>query len=91
MLVANPRKQKLTIQVKDSIGLTDITIGTGEVNLSVCRRFPFCNACPFIFDIRLCNMHRWKTGEWVWFSLSSWSCFVKLGIGVSESIFVRLS
>jgi len=54
MLVANPREQKLTIQVKDSIGLTDITIGTGEVNLSVCRRFPFCNACPFIFDIRLC-------------------------------------
>ncbi|CAN6273862.1 unnamed protein product [Urochloa humidicola] len=33
MLVANPRKQKLTIQVKDSIGLTDITIGTGEVEL----------------------------------------------------------
>lgn len=31
MLVANPDKQKLTIQVKDSIGLTDITIGTGEV------------------------------------------------------------
>ncbi|KAL6633258.1 hypothetical protein ACP70R_025929 [Stipagrostis hirtigluma subsp. patula] len=33
LLVANPRKQKLTIQVKDSIGLTDITIGTGEVEL----------------------------------------------------------
>jgi hypothetical protein len=31
MLVANPRKQKLCIQVKDSVGLTDITIGTGEV------------------------------------------------------------
>lgn len=34
MLVANPRKQKLCIQVKDSVGLTDITIGTGEVDLS---------------------------------------------------------
>ncbi|KAJ1281738.1 hypothetical protein BS78_04G328500 [Paspalum vaginatum] len=33
LLVANPRKQKLIIQVKDSIGLTDITIGTGEVEL----------------------------------------------------------
>ncbi|KAK8463591.1 hypothetical protein SEVIR_1G383400v4 [Setaria viridis] len=33
LLVANPRKQKLTIQVKDSIGLTDVTIGTGEVEL----------------------------------------------------------
>lgn len=33
LLVANPRKQKLRIQVKDSIGLTDITIGTGEVDL----------------------------------------------------------
>ncbi|PUZ78383.1 hypothetical protein GQ55_1G448400 [Panicum hallii var. hallii] len=33
LLVGNPHKQKLTIQVKDSIGLTDITIGTGEVEL----------------------------------------------------------
>lgn len=32
MLVANPRKQKLYIQVKDSLGFTDLTIGTGEVN-----------------------------------------------------------
>ncbi|KAA8532297.1 hypothetical protein F0562_032330 [Nyssa sinensis] len=33
MLVANPRKQKLYIQVKDSLGFTDFTIGTGEVDL----------------------------------------------------------
>nr|CAB3451580.1 unnamed protein product [Digitaria exilis] len=33
LLVTNPRKQNLTIQVKDSIGLIDITIGTGEVEL----------------------------------------------------------
>ncbi|XP_026380534.1 synaptotagmin-2-like [Papaver somniferum] len=33
MLVANPRKQKLQIQVKDSLGFTDLTIGTGEVEL----------------------------------------------------------
>ncbi|PSR90995.1 Tricalbin-3 like [Actinidia chinensis var. chinensis] len=33
MLVANPRKQKLHIQVKDSLGFTDLTIGTGEVDL----------------------------------------------------------
>lgn len=33
MLVANPRKQKLQIQVKDGLGFTDLTIGTGEVEL----------------------------------------------------------
>ncbi|KAF8407471.1 hypothetical protein HHK36_006605 [Tetracentron sinense] len=34
MLVANPRKQKLFIQVKDSLGFTDLSIGTGEVELA---------------------------------------------------------
>ncbi|KAI4983390.1 extended synaptotagmin-1-like [Hordeum vulgare subsp. vulgare] len=34
MLVVNPRKQKLCIEVKDTVGFTDITIGTGEVDLS---------------------------------------------------------
>ncbi|XP_059649859.1 tricalbin-3-like [Cornus florida] len=33
MLVANPRKQKLYIQVKDSLGFTNLTIGSGEVDL----------------------------------------------------------
>lgn len=33
MLVTNPRKQKLYIQVKDSLGFTDLTVGTGEVDL----------------------------------------------------------
>lgn len=33
LLVANPRKQRLCIQVKDSFGFTDFTIGTGEVEL----------------------------------------------------------
>ncbi|KAJ4961104.1 hypothetical protein NE237_021014 [Protea cynaroides] len=33
MLVANPRKQKLYIQVNDSLGFTDLTIGKGEVEL----------------------------------------------------------
>ncbi|XP_050372629.1 tricalbin-3 [Argentina anserina] len=33
MLVANPKKQKLYIQVKDSLGFTDLPIGTGEVDL----------------------------------------------------------
>lgn len=33
MLVANPRKQKLHIQVKDALGFADLTIGTGEVDL----------------------------------------------------------
>ncbi|KDP47006.1 hypothetical protein JCGZ_10733 [Jatropha curcas] len=37
MLVANPRKQKLHIQVKDSLGFTDLTIGTGEVDLGSLR------------------------------------------------------
>ncbi|KAJ6901288.1 hypothetical protein NC651_019138 [Populus alba x Populus x berolinensis] len=30
MLVANPRKQKLNIQVKDTLGFTVLTVGTGE-------------------------------------------------------------
>lgn len=34
MLVANPRKQKLLIQVKDSLGFADLTIGSGEVSFS---------------------------------------------------------
>ncbi|KAM1064776.1 hypothetical protein ACFX15_019855 [Malus domestica] len=33
ILVANPRKQKLYIQVNDSLGFADLTIGTGEVDL----------------------------------------------------------
>ncbi|GMY17948.1 tricalbin-3-like isoform X1 [Fagus crenata] len=33
MLVVNPRKQKLCIQVKDSLGFTDLTIGVGEIDL----------------------------------------------------------
>ncbi|XP_044490499.1 synaptotagmin-3 isoform X2 [Mangifera indica] len=33
LLVADPRKQKLYIQVKDSLGFTNLTIGTGEVDL----------------------------------------------------------
>lgn len=31
MLVANPRKENLSIQVKDALGFADLTIGTGEV------------------------------------------------------------
>ncbi|KAL5993480.1 hypothetical protein ACLOJK_014405 [Asimina triloba] len=33
LLVANPRKQRLFVQVKDSFGFTDFTIGTAEVEL----------------------------------------------------------
>ncbi|XP_071702314.1 synaptotagmin-2 isoform X1 [Rutidosis leptorrhynchoides] len=33
MLVTNPRRQKLSIQVKDSLGFADTTVGTGEVDL----------------------------------------------------------
>ncbi|CAJ1933799.1 unnamed protein product [Sphenostylis stenocarpa] len=33
MLVSNPRKQKLFIQVKDALGFADLTIGAGEVDL----------------------------------------------------------
>ncbi|XP_078448528.1 synaptotagmin-2-like [Wolffia australiana] len=33
LLVSNPRKQKLRIQVKDSFGLGDFTVGSGEVEL----------------------------------------------------------
>ncbi|CAI0405104.1 unnamed protein product [Linum tenue] len=33
MLVSNPRSQKLIVQVKDSLGFRDLTIGTAEVDL----------------------------------------------------------
>ncbi|GAV88918.1 C2 domain-containing protein/DUF2404 domain-containing protein [Cephalotus follicularis] len=33
LLVANPKKQKLQIQVQDYLGFADLTIGTGEVDL----------------------------------------------------------
>lgn len=33
MLVSNPKKQRLSIQVKDALGFADLTIGTGEVDL----------------------------------------------------------
>ncbi|KAK6160507.1 hypothetical protein DH2020_003888 [Rehmannia glutinosa] len=33
MLVADPRKEKLCIEVKDSLGFTDLTVGTAEVDL----------------------------------------------------------
>ncbi|CAI9779163.1 unnamed protein product [Fraxinus pennsylvanica] len=33
MLVANPRKEKLYIEVKDSLGFADLTVGTSEVDL----------------------------------------------------------
>lgn len=41
MLVANPRKQKLLIQVKDSLGFADLTIGTGEVNYLILKNVCF--------------------------------------------------
>ncbi|GAU36933.1 hypothetical protein TSUD_62020, partial [Trifolium subterraneum] len=33
MLVSNPKKQKLSIQVKDALGFADLPIGKGEVDL----------------------------------------------------------
>ena len=32
MLVTNPRKQKLLVQVKDALGFMELTIGSGEVS-----------------------------------------------------------
>ncbi|KAG8475578.1 hypothetical protein CXB51_032452 [Gossypium anomalum] len=37
LLVANHRKEKLCIQVKDSLGFLDLTIGTGEVDLGTLK------------------------------------------------------
>ncbi|GKV29115.1 hypothetical protein SLEP1_g38079 [Rubroshorea leprosula] len=37
MLVANPRKEKLSVQVKDVLGFADLTIGTGEVDLGTLK------------------------------------------------------
>ncbi|KAL7111026.1 hypothetical protein ACP275_05G062500 [Erythranthe tilingii] len=33
MLVSNPTKEKLRIEVKDSLGFTDLTVGTAEIDL----------------------------------------------------------
>jgi hypothetical protein len=51
LLVGNPRKQKLTIQVKDSIGLTDITIGTGEVEFFFNRKFPLFSSPLILINL----------------------------------------
>lgn len=38
MLVADPKNEKLSIEVKDSLVFTDLTVGTAEVcHLSFCR------------------------------------------------------
>lgn len=37
MLVTNPRKEKLTIQVKDSLGFIHLTVGAGEVDLGLLK------------------------------------------------------
>ncbi|GLT34871.1 hypothetical protein SLA2020_093620 [Shorea laevis] len=37
MLVANPRKEKLSIQVNDALGFADLTIGAGEVDLGILK------------------------------------------------------
>ena len=46
LLVANPKKQRLSIQVKDSFGFADFTIGTGEVKFSNCPIISLCNREP---------------------------------------------
>ncbi|KAG6422480.1 hypothetical protein SASPL_119052 [Salvia splendens] len=33
MLVSNPKKNKLSIEVRDSLGFTDLTVGTAEIDL----------------------------------------------------------
>lgn len=53
MLVANPRKQKLFIQVKDSLGFTDLTIGTAEVKYYFFDKF-WHGCLTFLIDI-FCN------------------------------------
>ncbi|KAJ6432313.1 hypothetical protein OIU84_019536 [Salix udensis] len=51
MLVSNPRKQKLNIQVKDSLGFTGLTIGTGEVDLgSLQDTVPTDKDCAYVED-----------------------------------------
>lgn len=37
MLVADPQKQKLNIEVVDSLGFADMTVGTGEVDLGTLK------------------------------------------------------
>lgn len=59
MLVANPRKQKLLIQVKDSLGFADLTIGTGEVNYLILKK------CLFYWTIRYDDF-----GSYIYFSFS---------------------
>ncbi|PPR91982.1 hypothetical protein GOBAR_AA28709 [Gossypium barbadense] len=46
LLVANPGKEKLRIQVKDSLGFTDFTIGTGEMLIRIPFFSSFVHARP---------------------------------------------
>lgn len=43
MFVTNPRGQKLYIEAKDSLGFTDLTIGSGEVNPPVHANIIYCH------------------------------------------------
>lgn len=47
MLVTNPRNQKLSVQVKDSLGFIHLTVGAGEVTplwvLKILNSLFFCS------------------------------------------------
>ena len=51
MLVVNPRKQKLCIQVKDSLGFTDLTIGVGEVSYFFLLKKFWDGCITYLIDI----------------------------------------
>lgn len=48
LLVADPRNEKLCIEVKDTMGFADLTVGTAEVGVFYCRH---CNCVWFEMSI----------------------------------------
>lgn len=71
MLVTNPRNQKLSVQVKDSLGFIHLTVGAGEVTSRLGSSdfsfetdsvitYVWINNCPFDHFI-IMGSH-----DWVW-------------------------
>lgn len=64
MLVSDPKKENLSIEVRDSLGFTDLTVGTAEVRH---LRFADMHACLTYDSIKCLNMGKENTvplGNW---------------------------
>lgn len=58
MLVSDPKKEKLSIEVRDSLGFTDLTIGSAEVRHHI---FADIHVCLTYDRIKCLNMGKGNT------------------------------